>query len=239
MNAHAVWNKYMSCYDALEKMSSYRQNIDDLAQSMPEVQGRRILDAGSGTGNLSILLKEKGAEVISLDFSRSALDKHLQKDPDAQVLEGSLEEPLPFESGRFDAVFCVSVLFTLSKEGCNLALREFLRVLKPGGALMVSVATPGKKNSALFLKHLKSIIAGNKRPRERFEAALDLPNMLKVVYYNRMLQRLPDWRGYHRFNEEELRMALVDAGFNNVKIGRTYSGQFFLAKAEKPLVRVE
>lgn len=233
MSPHTVWNRYMTCYDALEKMSSYKQNIDDISESLSSVAGSDILDAGSGTGNLSILLNKRGAKVVSLDFSRSAIDKHLQKDPCANVLEGSLEEKLPFADHSFDTVCCISVLFTLTQTGCRSALKEFHRVLRPGGRLVTSVAAPGKRNSALLLRHFKSIVAGSRPTTERISALLDVPNILRVAYYNRLLQKLPDWKGYHRFSELELREYLAEANFQTIDIGRTYAGQFFLASAHK------
>lgn len=234
MSPHAVWNRYMACYDALEKMSSYKQNIDDISHSLPRVEGTDILDAGSGTGNLSILLRKRGADVVSFDFSRSAIEKHLLKDPTASVVEGSLEHSLPFPDSSFDTVCCISVLFTLTQSGCRSALREFNRVLRPGGSVITSVAAPGKRNSALLLRHLKSIVSGTRPTSERIGALIDLPNILRVAYYNRLLQRLPDWNGYHRFTESELCEFLNTAGFEGVHVGRTYAGQFFLASARKP-----
>jgi ubiquinone/menaquinone biosynthesis C-methylase UbiE len=233
MSPHAVWNRYMTCYDALEKMSSYKQNIDDISSNLPSVACSDILDAGSGTGNLSILLGKRGAKVVSLDFSKSAIDKHLQKDPNATVFEGSLEEKLPFADQSFDTVCCISVLFTLTKSGCRTALCEFNRVLRPGGTLITSVAAPGKRNSALLLRHFKSIITGSRPIQDRISALLDVPNILRVAYYNRLLQKLPDWEGYHRFSESELREFLSEANFQGIEIGRTYAGQFFLASARK------
>lgn len=233
MSPHTVWNRYMACYDALEKMSSYKQNIDDVSHSLPRVEGSEILDAGSGTGNLSILLRRRGANVVSLDFSRSAIDKHLQKDPTARVIEGSLEQQLPFADNSFDTICCISVLFTLTRTGCASALKEFNRVLRPGGSLVTSVAAPGKRNSALLFRHFKSIVTGSRPASERISALMDLPNILRVAYYNRLLQRLPDWNGYHRFTEMELREFLEAASFKRIEVGRTYAGQFYLASARK------
>lgn len=235
MTSYALWNRYMQCYDALTRVESYTRNIDDIASMAAPCFGARILDAGSGTGTLSMLLRERGADVTSLDFSEEALRHHLRKDPAAKVLRASLEEPLAFDAESFDLVCCTSVLFALSRSGCNTAVREFFRVLRPGGKTIISVAAPSKKNGTLFAKHLGRMVSHNTPARQRMSALLDMPRMARVMYYNYRLQQLPDWQGYHRFSEQELHELLENAGFANIAIGRTYSESFFLAVATKKL----
>jgi ubiquinone/menaquinone biosynthesis C-methylase UbiE len=235
MTSYSLWNRYMHCYDALTQVESYNRNIDDIASMVMPCHGARILDAGSGTGTLSMLLEERGADVTSLDFSEEALRQHLKKAPAAKVMRASLEDPLVFDEGSFDFVCCASVLFALSYSGCHNAVREFFRVLRPNGRLIVSVAAPAKKNGALLARHLRKMVSRSVPVRQRMSTLLDMPRVARVMYYNYRLQKLPDWQGYHRFSEQELNELLVDAGFNDISIGRTYSGSFFLAVATKKL----
>jgi len=234
LGSRQLWDKYMSAYDYLTRVDSYSENVREIARASNVQAGMRVLDAGSGTGNLSMLLKAERCTVVSLDFSEAALRIHREKDPAADQVHASLEEPLPFADGSFDVVCCASVLFALSQEGCRLALAEFHRVLVDGGRLVVTVACPSKKNSNLLRRHLQSKMAVG-RVSGVVSAIRELPSIMRVLYYNRLLQQQPDWKGYHRFSQEELRGAVSLADFAKIDISRTYGGSFFLACMQKPV----
>ena len=86
----------------------------------------RVLDAGAGRGAYRDLLLESADEYVGMDFSL---------DGSASVV-GDVQH-LPFADSSFDAVFCSQVLEHVP-EPC-LALREFWRVLRPEGKLVLSV----------------------------------------------------------------------------------------------------
>nr|WP_235854322.1 class I SAM-dependent methyltransferase [Nonomuraea aridisoli] len=117
-----------------------------------DVAGRRILDAGCGSGPLSAALRDRGANVTGIDASAGMLAiarRRLGDDVALQVVD--VRDPLPFADGEFDDVVASLVLHYLEDWGPTLA--EMRRVLKPGGRLIVSVNHP-------FVDHL----ASNPRP---------------------------------------------------------------------------
>jgi SAM-dependent methyltransferase len=106
-----------------------------------DVAGRRILDAGCGSGPLFAALRDRGAIVTGFDTSTGMLDlarRRLGDGADLQV--AGLGSPLPFPHGTFDDVIASLVLHYL--EDWGPALAELRRVLKPGGRLIVSVDHP-------------------------------------------------------------------------------------------------
>jgi SAM-dependent methyltransferase len=106
-----------------------------------DVSGRRILDAGCGSGPLAAALGAGGAAVTGLDVSAAMVDlarERLGEDADLHV--GDLGAPLPFADAEFDDVVASLVLHYL--EDWTGPLSELRRVLKPGGRLMVSVNHP-------------------------------------------------------------------------------------------------
>jgi ubiquinone/menaquinone biosynthesis C-methylase UbiE len=106
-----------------------------------DVAGRRILDAGCGSGALFAGLRDQGAMVTGIDKSAGMLEvarRRLGDDADLQVAE--LGSPLPFADDTFDDVTASLVLHYLKDWGPALA--ELRRVLKPGGRLIVSVNHP-------------------------------------------------------------------------------------------------
>src|SRR6516225_8791940 len=106
-----------------------------------DVAGRRILDAGCGSGPLFAALRDRGAMVTGFDKSARMVElarRRLGDGADLQVAE--LGGPLPFPDGEFDDVIASLVLHYL--EDWGPALAELRRVLRPGGRLLVSVEHP-------------------------------------------------------------------------------------------------
>ncbi|WP_405754594.1 class I SAM-dependent methyltransferase [Streptomyces sp. NBC_00073] len=106
-----------------------------------DVAGRRILDAGCGSGPLTAALRDRGAVVTGIDVSAGMLAlarRRLGDDADLHVVD--LSDPLPFADDAFDDVVASLVLHYLEDWGPTLA--ELRRVLRPGGRLIASVDHP-------------------------------------------------------------------------------------------------
>jgi SAM-dependent methyltransferase len=106
-----------------------------------DVSGRRILDAGCGSGPLSAALRAKGAVVTGFDASAAMVElarRRLGDDADLRVAD--LAAPLPFADAEFDDVVASLVLHYLGD--WTKPLSELRRVLRPGGRLIASVNHP-------------------------------------------------------------------------------------------------
>jgi len=96
--------------------------------------GMRILDIAAGTGSSSRPLADAGAEVIPLDFSKGMLEAGRKRHPDLAFTHGDALA-LSFKDVEFDVT---TISFGLRNTSDTLkALRESLRVLKPGGRMVV------------------------------------------------------------------------------------------------------
>ncbi|PWI07037.1 SAM-dependent methyltransferase [Streptomyces sp. NWU339] len=106
-----------------------------------DVTGRRILDAGCGSGPLSAALRDRGAIVTGIDASAGMLALARRRLGDDVALHlVDLSDRLPFADGAFDDVVASLVLHYLEDWGPTLA--ELRRVLRPGGRLIASVDHP-------------------------------------------------------------------------------------------------
>jgi SAM-dependent methyltransferase len=108
---------------------------------LPEISGRRVLDAGCGSGAHSAELLGRGASVVGVDSSTALLEiarRRLGADVDLHLAD--LGDPLPLPDGDVDVVLASLVMHYL--EDWTRTLREFRRVLRPGGSLVMSTHHP-------------------------------------------------------------------------------------------------
>jgi len=98
----------------------------------------RILDVGTGTGFLALLLAELGHRCTGVDLSQEMLRQAQKKARQARLkidFYGGDAENLPFKECSFDVVINRHLLWTLPRP--ETALRDWVRVLKPGGKLII------------------------------------------------------------------------------------------------------
>lgn len=105
-----------------------------LKQYIGNRRGIKILDAGCGTGLLAKKLKGFG-DVWAVDLSEEAIKFARKRGVNAQ--KASVTK-LPFKDGFFDAVTCIDVIYHNWVRDTK-ALAEFLRILRPGGILILRV----------------------------------------------------------------------------------------------------
>lgn len=112
-----------------------------LAQAWPS--GPVVADLGCGAGFLANWLAERGARVIAVDHSERMLGQASrgkeQRRVRAEFRQGDLEA-LPIGDAEVDVVFSNLVWHHLADQ--SAAAREVLRVLRPGGVLVISDLAP-------------------------------------------------------------------------------------------------
>ena len=126
-------------YDRLNRVMTFGL---DRCWRKRAVQGLHgdVLDVACGTGDMAISLAERGCTVMGVDLSAEMLAIAKQKAASATFHLGNAEA-LPFAEGEFDAVTCAFGVrnFVHLERG----LGEMLRVLKPGGRMVIlELATP-------------------------------------------------------------------------------------------------
>jgi SAM-dependent methyltransferase len=109
--------------------------------------GARIADIGCGyQASLSRSLLNEVGHVTLLDL---AIAPDLAENPKVTLLVGPFEDQVgTISDGSLDTVFCISVLEHLRDD--RLALAEFRRILRPGGALVVNVPSWWGKTALEF-----------------------------------------------------------------------------------------
>jgi len=145
-----VDERLWSAYDAMGRDyqeraadSAYNAHYDRPAvlAALGPVRGMRVLDAACGPGLYSQELLARGAVVMAFDASPVMVDLARTRIADqAQVDQAVLGQPLPYPDGVFDVIVCALAIHYADDRA--VAFAEFWRVLRPGGALVVSTQHP-------------------------------------------------------------------------------------------------
>lgn len=109
----------------------WRKHTVDAVAALP---GERVLDLAAGTGTSSEPFADEGVEVVPCDFSVGMLEVGKRRRPDLPFVAGDATA-LPFADASFDAV---TISFGLRNVvDTSAALREMLRVTRPGGRIVI------------------------------------------------------------------------------------------------------
>jgi demethylmenaquinone methyltransferase/2-methoxy-6-polyprenyl-1,4-benzoquinol methylase len=222
----AMFDEVSSAYDRTNTLLSVGN--DQLwrvatTRAVAPIAGERILDLAAGTGTSSAALAASGAHVVAADFSEGMLEvgRRRQAGNDRIEFVHADATDLPFEDDSFDAV---TISFGLRnvvepKKG----LDEMLRVLKPGGRIVIcEFSTPPvplvRRGYDLYMKAVAPSLV-----------KLVSSNASAYEYLNESIQAWPD--------QETLASWLRTAGFESVEHRNLTAGIVALHRGVKPAGR--
>lgn len=144
MTAGPQYDPFAADFERHATDSAYNAYYDRpaLLELLGDVSGRAVLDAGCGPGLYAEELLRRGAVVTAFDESEEMVRLARQRLGDeADVRRGSLADPLAWlPDGSQDLAVMALVLHHLDDRVA--ALKELLRVLRPGGRLVLSTTHP-------------------------------------------------------------------------------------------------
>lgn len=224
------WKKYFRDYDFLNKLIPYEEMLDSVVEKLNIKDNENILDAGSGTGNLSIKIASKNADVTGIDYSETGIAIHKRKQPGAKIIKGDLNEPLPFPDNFFDKIASNNVIYTLTEQAQKKLFFEFFRVLKPNGKIVLTSPKEGWSSFRIYLGGIKKQILRDGIFRGILNVLKLIFPAIKIIYYNYLIQKESQ---YYFLTNSYIEQALKESGFRNVTIEDVYEKQTYLITAYK------
>lgn len=107
-----------------------------IVASLQEIGARDVLDIGCGSGALAKSLARDEFQMTGIDPNAAAIAKAVARVPGATFLTAGAEA-LPFAAATFDAAIFLNSLHHVPVPAMQAALQEALRVLRPGGEVIV------------------------------------------------------------------------------------------------------
>jgi demethylmenaquinone methyltransferase / 2-methoxy-6-polyprenyl-1,4-benzoquinol methylase len=204
----AMFDASAEHYDWINAMMSFGSGRRYRREAMERhgvEQGMHVLDVGSGTGVLALIAQERvgdGGRVVALDPSEGMLTQ-ARANGVRETMTG-LGEDIPFEDGQFDMLtmgYALRHVADLEK-----TFREYRRVLKPGGKVLLLEITRPRNRLGLFLLRLymRGVVPALTRVFRRSRDA----QVLMRYYWDTIENCVPP---------ETILAALKSAGFQQVE----------------------
>lgn len=119
-------------------------------------QNKRVLDIGTGPGKLPEMLikKDKELQVTGIDVNRKMIEEatHRLKHENIIFQYHAHNTPLLFQDNSFDVITFCSVLFLVEDKIKTALMTEALRVLKPGGEIIILTPLGNKPILTSFIE---------------------------------------------------------------------------------------
>jgi len=213
-------------YDSINRFLSARTDIGwrkKAIRLLKKDNPKRILDVATGTADMAILASKmlKPEKVTGIDISEGMLDlgrKKVEKENLEHIIQLQMgdSEAINQPSGSFDAVM---VAFGVRNfENLENGLAEMLRVLKPGGRLIVLEFSKPRRRAVKSLYNLYMNIVAPQVARWFRQ------NKDAYLYLNESASAFPD---RHIFTEILNKTGFIDTGFKPLSLGICciYSGR--------------
>jgi len=202
-----------------------------------DLVAKQLLDIGCATGELAFQLAAAEAHVIGIDLNKDLLDQAIRKRSAASNPEfqfgNMLELENDFKAEQFDGVLCFgnTLVHLESKELVAQLLKGVLKVLKPGGKLLLQILNYDYILDEQLadlpvietdnIKFLRQYRFDKSRPKIRFYTELYLKKENQTVVNETSLLAL---------KSNELVDLLCDAGFQEITLFSNFKQDTFGGK---------
>lgn len=254
----AFWKDYLLGRDGsvgIELMTActdYRLLMAEQIEALDLRGGERIADLGCGTGSLVMELarsrhRPPDLHVFGFDYVRAALERSRERHAAAGVgddlrlslLETDLDvgvgPGVPAATGAFDCVMASLLLSYVGRPA--VLLDEMLRILKPGGTLVLSSLCRDADISRLYVESLAEMQVSETRAAIPELAAVSLDRVARNFLNDaaRILE-FEEQGAFAFWEPEELQAMLARAGFRDVETHRAFGtpAQAVVVRARRP-----
>jgi SAM-dependent methyltransferase len=227
MEQYRIWDYYQNEGLHESQFSEIRQRYM-VSYLRP---GTAVLNIGIGDGAFERLALKKGVDIWSLDPNERAIQRLRRELGLGDRARSGYAQEIPFSDGQFDGVVMCEVLEHLEDEVLHDTLGEVLRVLRPGGHLLLS--TPYCEDMAR--NHAVCPACGCRFHRKGHVRSLDIPGMTRLLVGNGFVMdriRVSAFVDWHARDVRGVLKAVVR--FVLGRLGERVADPHIIARARKP-----
>jgi ubiquinone/menaquinone biosynthesis C-methylase UbiE len=233
-----LWNMCSWAYkNAVGHSISHNKMFEDVLKSLNSNKPLLILDAGCGAGDFEKYVCSQNTiiSIEAIDFSSQMISGAKKKcvNRDIKFRQVDLDQSLPYPDNYFDGIVCTQVLFALPR--IKFTLKEFKRILKKGGILVIAEPRPDANMGRTIIANFKEL--KNIKGFQKIMAFLDLmvrfPLGLIVLLFNLIIDYWQKQNFYHFYSLKELEYHLQNSKMEPIKTQRTLADQDNLVVAKK------
>ncbi|WP_196247239.1 class I SAM-dependent methyltransferase [Clostridium novyi] len=146
------WEDRSNTYDNISWVNR-NETLDQIVSFCEDVNNKKVLDIGTGTGKVLKALKKKYPYGIyyGVDLSTAMMDK-IDKELGFNLFQSKIEDLSIFEDNSFDVVTARMVMH--HSQDLNKAFNEVKRILKPNGKFIICEGTPPDRYSVKFYEDM-------------------------------------------------------------------------------------
>jgi len=141
--------------------------------SFPALGGKLLLAGGGDLPETHVAIAKRFSQTTCLDISKVAIDIARNKlENKGEFFVGSILD-IPKPENYFDAVYCAHVIYHIDGDCQQTAVRELIRVTKPGGRIVVIYSNPDSLPKRIARAKGKLPLLGKlkrKKPNRKFPA---------------------------------------------------------------------
>lgn len=222
-----IYSSYLRAYDTILPQTSCYQEL--VRETVSALQGKKnILDAGIGTGLVSLALDSAERQIYGVDITETMLNCSAEKIQEAKAekrifLSNQNISSLHFPGQFFDGIACLNTLY--HSYDYRTPLQELARVAQDDAVLVVSGPNT-RFNTELFLEKIISEFAEKENPQQY------CPHLGIVIESTLHLARK---KMQHFMDSWKMAEVLQEVGFREIEVAhdRAYYGHSYFVVAVK------
>jgi ubiquinone/menaquinone biosynthesis C-methylase UbiE len=142
------YNKIAEDYYSHRNLNKFNNELERFASLLSD--NARVLDVGCGAGiPTAKFLTERGIKVTGIDLSDTMLSLARENVPGAEFSKMDMNE-LEFNKNTFEGIVSVYTLFHVPKEKHLVIFKEFFKILKPDGILLINTGVSESEGTSNF-----------------------------------------------------------------------------------------
>ncbi len=142
------YNKIAASYYSHRDLNKFNGELDKFIDLLPK--NGHVLDVGCGAGiPTGKYLVSRGLKVTGIDISDTMLEMARKNVPEADFINKDMNK-LDFKRNSFDGIISVYTLFHVPKNNHLNIFKQFFKILKPDGILLINTGTSESEGVSKF-----------------------------------------------------------------------------------------